>query len=164
MSQKDILTILDQAVFRRSYSIPHVIHEVLSRASDFDVMLALFKLQDDSLYKSRGHWGWFYATKKNLAQCALRSLSTVKRARQRLKYMGLIDYRLGKSYNKKATEYRILIDNFYLADKFLEMGSERANTKAMATNKDNEQEQQTMATGNRQRTIDSKKDADWILE
>jgi hypothetical protein len=99
-------------------------------------MHALFKVQDDFLYKSKKQWsGWCFAANKLLAKLSRRSEATIKRARQRMAFMGLIQYRLGQFNGRKATEYRVLIDRFYLADRALfklRRGSKRGHTKAIS--------------------------------
>ena len=137
------LKTLSEAIFRHSYAVPHVIHDVLESGAEKDVMLALFKLQDDFLYKSRGHWSWFFVTTADLVRISKRAKSTVKRARQQLMRRGLIEYRLGEWRRRRATEYRILIDQFYLADRMLTEGSADAHTKTMAINEGNQQQAKT---------------------
>jgi len=121
MSQRELSQIFAEALSKRSYCVPHVIYDLPLVDSDLSILHVLFKLQDDFLFKSKGHWtAWFFATNKLLAGYSKRSVSTIKRARCRLKYLGIIDYRLGSWKTKRATEYRILIDNFYLADRLSE--------------------------------------------
>ena len=121
ISQKELSLILEEAINKRSFCVPHAVYDLPLLDSDLCVLLALFKVQDDFLYKSRGHWkACFFATNKLLAQYSKRSVSTIKRCRARLKYMGVIDYQLGSWKQKRATEYRILIDDFYLADRVMD--------------------------------------------
>ena len=118
ISQSESLKILSEAIWKRSYSIPHVIDNLPLTNADRDVLIALFKLEDEFLFKSHGHWErWFFATMALITKYARRSESTVRRSRRRLMYMGLILYRLGQGQTKKATEYQIQVDPFYLADK-----------------------------------------------
>ncbi len=119
-------------MFDRCYSIPHVIHKILKNGSDLRVMIALLKAEDDFLFKDKRHGRWFACSRKELAQIALCSESTARKSRQRLKAIRVIDYRLGRLGNHKATEFRILIDNFYLADKSLAHGLNVMHTKAIS--------------------------------
>jgi len=111
---------LNQAIEYRSYSVPHVIHELSLKPSDSSILLALFKLQDDFVFMSKNYWGWFFATNTKLANVSHKSKQTIRNSRRRLKYLGLIDYEIGCGLKGKATKYRILIDPFYLADRALE--------------------------------------------
>lgn len=121
MSPREISQILSEAVNKRSYCVPHVIYDLPLTSADLSILHVLFKLQDDFLVKSRGHWAsWFFGTNELLAKCSRRSVATIKRCRRRLKYVGIIDYRLGSWKTRRATEYRLLIDNFYLADRVSE--------------------------------------------
>jgi len=107
-------------------------HDIVYSASDMGVMIALFKLQDDFVRKTGDCWGWFFATNQRISQISKRSKATVKRARLRLMRFGLIKYRCGRWSERKATEYRILIDPFYLADAAIGRGSTEPDTKAIS--------------------------------
>ncbi len=98
-------------------------------------MLALLKLQDDLLNEAGHYDNWFFVTQARLTKLVMRSVSTVIRARRRLKFMGLLDYRLGRSAGRLATQYRVLLDPFYLCDKLAATVSLNNNTKTMANNK-----------------------------
>lgn len=93
-----------------SYGIPHAIHELPLTAGDLCVAMALFKVQDDFVRKSMNYGGWFFATTAFLSKNAKRHKSTIKRSTQRLKFLGLIDYRRGSWFGRRATQYRICID------------------------------------------------------
>jgi len=130
MSHSEISQTLKDAVFHRSYSVPHVIHKLPLLGSDQAVLVALFKIQDDFVFKSQGYGHRFFATNKLVAEIAKRSVSSVKRSRQRLAFLRLICFRLGCYSQRRATEYQILVDPFYLADRA--MGSSSSNTKAIS--------------------------------
>lgn len=95
--------------------MPHVLFDLPLSQVERDVMLALLKLQDEFLKGHRGN-GWFFCTVKLLAQYARHDKGLIKKARRRLKYMNLIDYEIGGQKDRKAIRFKILIDDFYLAD------------------------------------------------
>ena len=113
---------LSDAIEKGSFSIPHILFDLRLASADLLLLAALFKLQDDFLSKSGKLSGWFFATAKHLSKLTRRSKKTLKRSRQYIKRIGLIDYRLGQFSKRKATEYRILLDRFYLAEKAQNIG------------------------------------------
>ena len=136
MSASQISEILRNAIYEGgSYVIPHVVHKLVRTKGDLLFMISLFKAQDDFLNKSRGQFlDWFFATNQTLAGHVHCSVATIQRARARMAYLGLIQYRHGHFHNGKATQYRILIDPFYLADREVGIASNIANTKTLAPN------------------------------
>src|SRR3989344_7744817 len=110
-SLRAISRILSETINKRSFCVPHIIYDLPLTGADHSVLLVLFKLQDDFLFKSKGHWvSWFFATNALISKYSKKSVSTVKRCRRRLKYIGIIDYRLGAWKTRRATEYRLLFD------------------------------------------------------
>lgn len=133
ISVSRITEILQTAKSQGHYSVPKVLSKLPLNSGERDFMFALLHVQDDFLLQSAGRWkNWFFVTTKQLASLAKRSESTLKRARQRCARMGLIQYRCGQWGCNKATEYQILLDTFYLANKLLEHGSNITYTKAIA--------------------------------
>jgi len=131
ISPSESLKILSNAAEMGSYNIPHVIDELDLRGSEKSFMVALFKIQHMYCQKSRDYQRWFFATNKMIMKYAKRSESSIKKARRRCNYRGLIDYRSGSGLLGRATEYRVLIDDFYLADQMIaERGQKKRNTKA----------------------------------
>lgn len=127
ISPRETCRILSEAVYKRSYFIPHIIHELPLTSADLSILITLFKIEDDFLCGGTQCGRRFIAGMGLLVRLAKRSESTIKRVRRRLKYMQIIDYSLGVWKNKKATEYRILIDSFYRADKALMGANEQEN-------------------------------------
>lgn len=126
--------ILAEAIDQGCYSLPKILDDLPLNRAAFDVLRALFYEQDDFLIQSirKKYDGWFFVTNSNLAKKARISRSTMRLARFQLKQMGIIDYRVGRWKEGKATEYRILIDQFYLADRL--MGSKVTFTKTKTSN------------------------------
>src|SRR3989338_2498465 len=115
------LKILAEAIDRGCYSLPKILDDLPLNRGIFDTLRALFREQDDFIVraKRRQYNGWFFISNSNLAKRAKISRSTMRRARFQLKYMGIIDYRIGHWKQSRSTEYRILIDQFYLADRLM---------------------------------------------
>jgi len=100
------------AIEQASYLSPHIVWELkLKNSSDLLLLQALFKLQDDYLH----HWDWFFVLNSRLVEMTKTSESTVQRAKQRLKHKRLIDYRVGNYFQKRCTQYKMLINTFYSA-------------------------------------------------
>ena len=116
ISQSAILNLLSEGVHKGGFTLPHVIFELPMPEAYRSVLIGLFKIQHDFITQCRKYDGWFFAPADVVARSAKRSAVTVKRARRFLKAMGIIDYRLGSWQKKKATQYRILMDDFHLAD------------------------------------------------
>ncbi len=82
------------------------------------VLYALFALQDMFLSKIKGRdlRGWFNISNKDLCWRAGICEDTLRVQRLALVKKGLIEYKQG--YKGRNSDYRILIDNFYLGNKF----------------------------------------------
>ena len=119
ISIKEISKMLSDSVSRRSFNVPHIIYDLPLTSGDLRCFLALLKLEDEFVFKSRVYGNWFFLEMKVWKKHSKCSRETFKQSRRRLKYMGLVDYRLGNSFQKRATEVRILMDHFYLADSAL---------------------------------------------
>ncbi len=117
LSRSTVSEILSETINKRCFFVPHVIYELPITAGDLNTLNALLKLQDDFVYKSKNYGEWFFAPQSLLVKYSKRSRSTIRRSRQKLKYLGLLDYQLGSRGKRKATMYRILIDPFYLVDR-----------------------------------------------
>ncbi len=128
ISTQTISKILSDSVSRRSFSVPHIVYDLPLTSGDFRTLLALFKLQSDFVFKSGDYWGWFFVEMKVWKKHSKCSRGTFKQSRRRLKRFGLVDYCLGNSFQKRATEVRIHIDPFYLADLALSEDDEGAKS------------------------------------
>jgi len=103
--------------FQGSFFIPKGILKLGLRPHALLALIALLDLEDDFLCKSRGQMRsrWFFASNRQIRQKITISKSTLATSKQYLRSRQLIDYKPG--YTGRATEYRILIDNFYHFEK-----------------------------------------------
>ena len=110
---------LSEAPHKGDYSVPCVIHELPLNKSDLCVTVALLKLEREFRRETNQRNGSFFVTLRRLSMESKCSTDSVRRSLARLEYMGLIHYWTGSWRNRRATEIKILLDNFYLADEVL---------------------------------------------
>jgi len=112
--------IIDQG----SFYVPHCIYDDSYgfNKNSRGVLCALFACQDMFLFKTKGDnlREWFNVSNDELCKKANISYDTLSKYRRTLIELDLIDYKRG--YKGRNSDYRILLDNFYLANKYLKEG------------------------------------------
>ena len=132
ISTQKISQVLSETISRGEYTVPHIVDELPIGSSERKCLKALIKLQALHISDAKEARSWFPVRKKEWRKYSDCAKETFKRARQRLKYMRLIDYRsAGGRYNRK-TECRILLDQSYLYDLVATMGKEVSTYKNTA--------------------------------
>ncbi len=96
---------------RGCFAIPHVIYSPdlpLDKHERF-LFTVLLAVEDEFLKTHSGTW--FHATNRAIHERSGISLRQIPRIRERLRRKRMIIFRRG--HTGQATEYRILLDNFY---------------------------------------------------
>jgi len=109
--------IIDQG----SFYVPHCIYDKEFKFNKGlrTVLVVLFAYQDKYLSKTKGGElrKWFNVGNDAFCKMAGISYDTLRKYRHILIERGWIEYKRG--YSERNSDYRLLIDNFYLANKYI---------------------------------------------
>lgn len=104
-----------------SFYVPHFIYDKSARfnKSQKAILFALFALQDKYLFKTKGCSlrTWFNVSNRELCRIVGIAGRTLTPNRLMLVKEGWIEFKRG--YSGRNSDYRIIIDNFYLANKHM---------------------------------------------